>query len=142
MEARPELFHAVVSDVGFHDAVRGEFAATGPANVEEFGTVATPEGFRTLVAMSAYANASTGRLPVGAPHGRLQRSARAAVGPGQDGGAAAGDRRAPGGSGNPVLMRTEFAGGHGIDATLDQTIDEVTDVLAFLLWQAGVEGFK
>jgi len=49
---------------------------------------------------------------------------------------------APGGSGNPVLMRTDFAGGHGIDATLDQTIDEVTDVLAFLLWQAGVAGFE
>ena len=48
---------------------------------------------------------------------------------------------APGGSNAPVLLRTEFAGGHGIDATLEQTIDETTDMLAFLLWQAGVEGF-
>ena len=47
----------------------------------------------------------------------------------------------PGGSGNPVLLRTDFAGGHGLDATLEQQIDETTDVLAFLLWQVGADGF-
>jgi len=142
MELRPDLVHAVVSDVGFHDAVRGEFAATGPANVEEFGTVATLEGYRTLVAMSAYANAVDGTAypsvlftagyndPRVLPWdpGKMAARLQAIAG-------------APGGSGNPVLMRTDFAGGHGIDATLDQTIDEITDTLAFLLWQANASGF-
>jgi len=143
MELRPELFHAVVSEVGFHDAVRGEFAATGPANVEEFGSVATPEGFRALVAMSAYANAVDGAaypavlLTAGYNDPRVLP-----WDPGKMAARLQAISSGPGGSGRPVLMRTEFAGGHGIDATLDQTIDEVTDVLAFLLWQAGVEGFK
>ena len=142
MELRPDLFHAVVSEVGFHDAVRGEFAATGPANVEEFGTVATPEGFRALVAMSAYANAVDGTaypavlLTAGYNDPRVLP-----WDPGKMAARLQAIAAAPGGSGNPVLMRTDFAGGHGIDATLDQTIDEVTDVLAFLLWQAGVAGF-
>jgi prolyl oligopeptidase len=47
----------------------------------------------------------------------------------------------PGGSRQPVLLRTEFAGGHGRDATLDRTIDTLADVLAFLLWQANAPGF-
>ena len=142
MEARPELFHAVVSEVGFHDAVRGEVAAIGPADAEEFGSVATPEGYRDLVAMSAYANAVDGAAyppvlftagyndPRVLPWdpGKMAARLQAIAG-------------APGGSGNPVLMRTEFAGGHGLHSTLDQTIDETTDVLAFLLWQAGASGF-
>ena len=143
MEMRPELFHAVVSDAGFHDTVRSESVSTGPANVEEFGSVATPEGYRGLVAMSAYANAADGsaypavlltagyndpRVPPWDP-GKMAARLQAIA-------------AAPGGSGNPVLIRTDFAGGHGLDATLEQTIDEVTDILAFLLWQAGLEGFS
>ena len=142
MEARPDLFHAVVSDVGFHDAVRGEFAATGPANVEEFGTVATAEGFRTLVAMSAYANAVEGTAYPSVLFTAGYNDPRVLPwDPGKMAARLQAIAAAPGGGGKPVLMRTDFAGGHGIDATLDQTIDEITDVLAFLLWQAGVDGF-
>ena len=142
MAARPGLFRAVVSEVGFHDAIRGEVVATGPANVEEFGSVATPEGFRALSAMSAYRNVADGAaypavlltagyndprvLPwdPGKMAARLQAIAAGA-----------------GGSGRPVLLRVDFGGGHGLDATLDQIVDETADALAFLLWQTGVPGF-
>ena len=143
MAARPALFRAVVSEVGFHDAIRGELAATGPANVEEFGSVATPEGFRTLRAMSAYANAADGVAypavlftagyndPRVLPWDPAKMAARLQ-----------GIAAAPGGSGMPVLLRTDFAGGHGLDATLDQIVGETADVLAFLLWQTGAAGFE
>ena len=142
MEARPDLFRAVVSEVGFHDAIRGEVIATGPANVEEFGSVATPEGFAALAGMSAYANAVEGtaypavlltagfndpRVPPWDP-GKMAARLQA-IGAG------------PGGSALPVLLRTEMAGGHGHDATLEARIDTLTDMLAFLLWQANAPGF-
>ena len=46
----------------------------------------------------------------------------------------------PGGSGKPVLLRVDFDGGHG-SGTLDQMVDETTDVMAFLLWQTGAPDF-
>jgi prolyl oligopeptidase len=45
------------------------------------------------------------------------------------------------GSGKPVLLRVDFAGGHG-GGTTAQMIDEYTDVFAFLLWQTGAAGFQ
>ena len=39
-----------------------------------------------------------------------------------------------------MLLVTDFASGHG-GTTLDQRIDETTDLLAFALWQVGATGF-
>lgn len=142
MEARPDLFRAVVSEVGFHDAIRGEVVASGPANVEEFGTVATPEGFRGLVAMSAYGNARDGvaypavLLTAGYNDPRVEP-----WDPGKMAARLQAIAAGPGGSGRPVLLRTEFDGGHGVTATLRQRIDVATDIAAFLLWQLGVPGY-
>ena len=47
----------------------------------------------------------------------------------------------PGGSGKPVLLRVEFDGGHG-EGTLDQLVDETTDVFSFLLWQTRRAGLR
>ena len=40
--------------VGDSDALRSELMESGPANIPEFGTVKTEEGFRALSAMDAY----------------------------------------------------------------------------------------
>ena len=142
MIARPALFRAVVSEVGFHDAVRGELAATGPANVEEFGSVATPEGFRALVAMSPYANAADGVAYPAVLFTAGYNDPRVLPwDPGKMAARLQAIALKPGGSGAPVLLRTDFAGGHGLDATLDQTVDETADLLAFLLWRTGAAGF-
>lgn len=45
-------------------------------------------------------------------------------------------------SGKPVLLRIEFDAGHGVGSTKKQGYEERADTLAFLLWQAGVEGFQ
>jgi prolyl oligopeptidase len=142
MIARPALFRAVVSEVGFHDAVRGEVAATGPANVEEFGSVATPEGFRALAAMSPYVNAADGVAYPAVLFTAGYNDPRVLPwDPGKMAARLQAIAAAPGGSGAPVLLRTDFAGGHGLDATLDQIVDETADVLAFLLWQTDAAGF-
>ena len=51
---RPELFHAVVSDVGIYDMLRTELEANGVFNTTEYGSTRDPEQFKALYAYSPY----------------------------------------------------------------------------------------
>lgn len=129
LTARPDLFGAVVPAVGVHDGLRFEFEPNGPGNVPEFGSVTTEEGFKGLLAMSPYAHVQDGTRypPVLLPHGvndprvavweSLKFAARLMA-------ARQGD--------SPVLLRLDYAAGHGIGNTRAQQLDENADTLAFL----------
>jgi prolyl oligopeptidase len=133
MAERPDLFAAIVSMAGFHDALRSEVGAAGPANTTEFGSVTTEEGFRDLLAMSPYAQAVPGTAYPAAlfttgfndlrvdpwDPGKMVARLQAISG-------------GPGGSGKPVLLRVDFAAGHGTTSTREQAIEEYADVFAFL----------
>jgi prolyl oligopeptidase len=140
MIERPDLFAAMVSQSGFHDALRSETGASGPANVPEFGTVTTEAGLADLLAMSSYARVADG---VPYPAALLTIGFRdARVDPWDPGKMAARLQAAslsPGGSGKPVLLRVDFDGGHGTSAA--QVADGTTDLFAFLLWQTGAPDF-
>ena len=45
-------------------------------------------------------------------------------------------------SGKPVLLRLDYASGHGIGSTKAQVLDERADHFAFVLWQMGVPGYE
>jgi prolyl oligopeptidase len=45
-------------------------------------------------------------------------------------------------SGRPVLMRLDYAAGHGIGDTKAQVLDERADTFAFVLWQTGMPGWE
>jgi prolyl oligopeptidase len=135
---RPELFRAVVSQVGVHDLLRSELTSNGPSNIPEFGTVTTEEGFRMLYAMSSYHHVKDGvaypaaLFTTGFNDPRVdswQPAKMAARLQAVNG--------AKDGSGRPVLLRVDFAGGHGIGSTKQQAVEETADVFAFLLWQLG-----
>ncbi len=140
MIERPDLFAAMVSQSGFHDTLRSETGAAGPANAVEFGTVATEGGLADLLAMSSYARAADG---VAYPAALLTIGFRdARVDPWDPGKMAArlqaisaslGEQR------NPVLLRVEFDAGHGTSSA--HTSDETTDLFAFLLWRTGAPDF-
>ena len=138
----PGLFAAMVSQVGFHDTLRGETGMVGPANVPEFGSVANEEGFRDLLAMSSYARVQPGvaypaaLLTTGFNDPRVD-----AWDPGKMAARLQAINAAPGGSGKPVLLRVDFAGGHG-GGTTSQLVEEYADVFAFLLWQTQAPGFR
>lgn len=138
---RPDLFAAMVSQVGFHDTLRGETGMVGPANVPEFGTVATEDGFRDLLAMSSYARLEPGAaypaalLTTGFNDPRVD-----SWDPGKMAARLQAINAGPGGSGKPVLLRVDFASGHGATTTT-QLVDEFTDVFAFLLWQTQAPDF-
>src|SRR5262245_36695934 len=54
MTERPDLFAAVVPQVGALDMVRAEVTPNGVPNIPEFGTRTREPGFRALLAMSTY----------------------------------------------------------------------------------------
>ncbi|MGH8674582.1 MAG: prolyl oligopeptidase family serine peptidase, partial [Burkholderiales bacterium] len=60
MTERPDLFAAVIPDVGLLDAVRAETTANGIPNIPEFGTVKKEDEFRALLAMSSYHHVKQG----------------------------------------------------------------------------------
>jgi prolyl oligopeptidase len=127
---RPDIARAVVAAVPVLDSLRSETSTNGVYNTAEFGTVADPEQFAALMAYSPYHHvedqtsypavlltAGEHDTRVEAWHAkkmaaRLQAATR---------------------SEHPVLLRME-AGGH-LDGSLDQTIDESTDIHTFLFDQ-------
>ncbi|NJD86894.1 MAG: S9 family peptidase [Betaproteobacteria bacterium] len=138
MVRRPDLFAAVVPRVAVLDMLRFEFAANGPANIPEFGSVATPEGFEALRRMSAYHQVKDGTaypavlLTTGMNDPRVDPWQAAKM---------AARLQAATASGKPVLMRVEWEGGHGRGSTRTQREEELADIYAFLLWQFGMPGF-
>nr|WP_242477833.1 prolyl oligopeptidase family serine peptidase [Rubrivivax gelatinosus] len=131
--ARPDLFGSAVLSVGALDMVRAELEPNGPPNIPEFGSVATEDGFRALLEMSSYHHVVDGvRYPaVLLTHGI--NDARVEVW--QSLKMAARLQRASA-SGKPVLLRLDYAGGHGGGATRAQQAAEIADVMAFVRWQA------
>jgi prolyl oligopeptidase len=140
MVERPDLFAAMVSQSGFHDAVRAETGASGPANVPEFGTVTTEGGLADLLAMSSYARVAdrvaypAALLTIGIRDARVD-----AWDPGKMAARLQAASASLGAVGKPVLLRVDFAGGHGTSAL--HAADETTDFFAFLLWRTGAADF-
>jgi len=140
MVERPDLFAAMVSQSGFHDTVRGETGASGPANVPEFGTVTTEGGLTDLLAMSSYERVAEG---IAYPAAMLTIGFRDARVDAWDPGKMAARLQAASASlgtiGKPVLLRVDFDSGHGTGSS--HMADETTDLFAFLLWRTGAADF-
>jgi prolyl oligopeptidase len=131
---RPDIARAVVAAVPVMDSLRAETTTNGRFNTTEFGSVDDPELFAALLAYSPYHHVADGTsypavlltagendTRVDAWHAkkmtaRLQRATS---------------------SGLPVLLRLESTG--HLAGSLDQTIDQTTDLHAFLFDQLGLD---
>jgi prolyl oligopeptidase len=130
---RPDIAAAVIAEVPVMDSLRSETTTNGQFNVPEFGTVTEPELFAALAAYSPYHHVVDGTsypavlLTAGEHDTRVdpwhakKMAARLQA-------ATSADR--------PVLLRME-PGGH-LSGSLDQRIDETTDLHAFLFDQLGL----
>jgi prolyl oligopeptidase len=136
---RPELFAAAIARVPVTDMLRYETMPSGPVNIPEFGSAATPEGAEMLRAISPY-------------HGVKDQTAYPAVmltaglndsriPPWQPGKMAARLQQATK-SGKPVLLRLDTEAGHGIGTPRDRSNAELADIYSFLLWQMGDPQFQ
>ena len=141
---RPDLFCAVISNVGVSNPLRAEFSQNGPPNIEEFGTIKERVGFLGLKQMDAYHAVRDGvRYPavllttgmtdprvepwqVAKMAARLQAAVMALQ---------RADR-------NPVLLRVDIDAGHGLGSTRQQIDAERADEFAFVLWRSGTPRFQ
>ena len=137
---RPELFAAVLDDVGLSDMIRDMFSPDGPLNVPEYGDLKTKQGFQNLFEISAYYHVKDGvhypavMITTGMNDPRVV--------PWEPGKMAA-RLQAATASGKPVLLRVDYQGGHGtIGGTRAAAQELFADQWSFLLWQFGVPGFQ
>ena len=132
---RPELFRAVVSAVGFYDALRSELSPNGAFNVTEFGSVKDPDQFKALLAYSPLHQVRDGTaypallLTTGEYDGRVEPWMSYKM---------AARLQAANPRGRPVLLRVASDAGHGIGTSLASAIDEEADRLAFLFRELGM----
>jgi prolyl oligopeptidase len=135
---RPDLFGALISNVGIVNPIRLAQAENGANQFGEMGDPATEAGFNALLAQDAYQMLTTARdmpdtlLIVGlndhrvAPWFSAKFAARAL------------DRF---GSSRLVLLRTDPEAGHGIGTARDRMVEQLADMYSFVLSQAGAPGF-
>jgi prolyl oligopeptidase len=132
----PDLFAVGISEVGLNDMVDFEHTPNGPGNVPEFGSVKTADGFRDLLAMSAYDHVVPAAYPAMIlTMGRNDRRA------GQwEVAKMAARLQAATTSGKPILLRAD-AQGHGIIRDVSAQESEDADIFTFMLSQMNEPGF-
>ena len=134
---RPDLFGAAVIQVGMLDAIRAETTTNGVPNIKEFGTVTEEDGFKGLLAMSAYHSVEDG---VDYPATLLTHGFNdPRVNPWMSGKMAARMQAVSTGE-SPVLLRIDFDSGHGIGSTRSQVLEQYADIYSFLLAQLSAGG--
>ena len=136
---RPDLFRSAIINVGCTDLLRFETTENGPPNIEEFGSTATPEGFKVLREMSPLHQVKDGvKYPaVLLTHGLNDRRVDAWMS-----GKMTARLQAATASGNPVLLLLDAEAGHGIGSKRSQIHDQLASRWAFVLWQAGEKDFQ
>jgi prolyl oligopeptidase len=139
MTERPDLFTAVIAQVGALNPLRGEQTPNGPVNVPEFGTVKNPRECMALIEMDPYLSIRKGtaypatlvttglndpRVIAWEPGKFAIRLQQATV------------------SGKPVLFFADDKAGHGMGNSKSKEFDTLADVLSFGLWQTGHPEFQ
>ena len=138
---RPDLFAAALIEVGVLDALRMETTTNGVPNIQEFGSVKTKPGFDALLAMSSYHHVRDGQkypavlLTHGINDHRVEPWMSAKM---------TARLQAATASGKPVLLRIDYAAGHGASfgATKEQALTQLADQWSFLLCQMGDPAFQ
>ena len=132
----PDLFRAVVSQVGIYDMLRTELDPNGSFNITEYGTVKDPAQLQALYAYSPYHHVQDGAaypaifMATGETDGRVNpmhsRKMIARL-------------QAATSSGHPVLLSINAHAGHGIGSSLSIKVGQSADLYAFLFDQLGMK---
>ena len=128
----PDLYRAVVSEVGIFDLLRVELTPNGAFNTPEFGTVKDPVQFKWMLVQSPYHNVVKGRAypavllttgendPRVAPY--MSRKMIALL-------------QADSSSPYPLLLIQHAGQGHGIGNSFQQNVEDATEVDTFFYSQ-------
>jgi len=137
---RPQLFAGAVISSGVLDAVGNASTPVGQANVLEFGSLETEDGFRALLAMSPYHHVKSG-TPY--PAIALWTGLQDIIVPSWESAKMAAALQAATSSAHPVLLRVQDAGGHvsGAAPAAEQRLNGA-DALAFWMVAAGLPPYR
>ena len=135
---RPDLFAAVLCNVGCANALRLEFSANGPINIPEFGTVKDETECKALYEMDGLQHIVAGTsypavLSIGGWNDPR-------VAPWQPAKFAAAMQTAST-SGKPVLIKINYDNGHFTEDK-NVTFANFADQLSFIMWQCGHPDFQ
>jgi prolyl oligopeptidase len=131
MTQRPDLFGAVIPQVGVLDMLRFESFTIGWAWTSDFGSVKNPDEFEALLAYSPYHNLKPGTAYPATLITTGDHDDR--VVPAHSFKYAAALQAAQGGDA-PVMIRIETRGGHGAGKPTSMVIEEAADIMGFLTW--------
>jgi prolyl oligopeptidase len=132
----PELFRAVVAQVGIFDMLLHDRHPNGAFNVPEYGTAKDQRQFQALYAYSPYQHVKDGTpypavfLLTGANDGRVDPANSRKM---------AACLQAATSSQNPILLEVSYDSGHGAGTSLSKAIAQQADIHAFLFQQLGID---
>lgn len=136
MEERPDLFAGVFDLVPSANPLRMEFSVSGPANIPEFGSIKTEQGFKNLMAMDSIYHVKPGTqyppimITTGLNDPRVSSWEPAKLTA----------TLLASGTKNPVLLRVDEDAGHGIGSTKTQSDELYADILSFIKWRLAQTG--
>ncbi len=137
---RPDLLAGAVMWAPVSNTLRFETTEGGPANTAEFGSVATPDGYKALRAMDPYSHVVDGTaypavlITIGLNDHRV---------PPWMGAEMAARLQAATRSGKKVFLRVDDHGGHHVmGVSKDDLNGQITDMLAFVLKETGDPAFQ
>jgi len=134
-EQRPDLFAAVVPQVGVMDMLRFRDFTVGKGWESDYGSVENEDEFKALLAYSPYQNVKAGvNYP---PMLILTGDHDDRVYPAHSFKFAAAMQHADA-DGNPLLIRIDLSTGHGSGKPTAKQIDEFADIYAFVLNAMGL----
>ncbi|MET0384297.1 MAG: prolyl oligopeptidase family serine peptidase [Burkholderiaceae bacterium] len=139
MTERPDLWAVAVPEVGVLNPLRQETSANGIPNIPEFGTATIRKQFEGLLEMDAFHHVKDG---VRYPATLLMTGINDPRVPPWESFKMAARLQAASASGKPVLMRIDYAAGHGVGSTKSQREDQYADLWSFMLWQFGDARFQ
>lgn len=139
MTERPDLFGAVIPEVGMMNPLRSENTPSGPANTHEFGTVKDSIECIALINMDSYHNIHDGvdypatYITAGFNDSRVTVWSPAKF---------AARLMAANTSDNPVLLWVDFESGHGISDSKTKYFESQANIFSFALWQTAHPEFN
>jgi len=131
---RPDLFGAVVIESGVLNTLRVEKNGTGGTTIKEYGDPGNSAEFKGLLEMDSFHHIKKGvKYPamlvtagINDPRVKPWMSAKFVA-----------KLLANNGSENPILLKIDYAGGHGGSIPVAQRYANIGDIFAFALWQLG-----
>jgi prolyl oligopeptidase len=139
MTDRPDLFSAVIPEVGFMNPTRTENDPLGEIDIPEFGDPSDSLGFLARLSIDSYHHLVNGEnYPATLVTAGMNDPRVIAWQPAKF----AARLQAANASGNPVLFWIDYESGHGIGDSKTKQFESLADALGFALWHTGHPDFQ